>query len=105
MLSGSIGTQEEAARAISEIEKTYQDVAGGAFAVYQLIDPQIDASRLIRELYFPLARVRKTDIKPMLAKGVGILTEYFVTKEMMAQISQAGKRHDRQGPNEMQQAA
>jgi hypothetical protein len=104
VLSGSIGTQEEAAQTISEIERSYQAVVGGALAVYQLIDPQIDASGLIGGLYSKLAEAKKRDINPKFAEGLELLRKYYVTDEMIAQIkSQAGKQ--RQQPAARAKAA
>jgi hypothetical protein len=106
VLSGSIGTQEEATRTISEIEKSYQAVVGGALAVYQLIDPQIDASGLIGGLYSKLAATKNKDVKPLFSKGLTLLRQYYVTSEMIEQIrSRAGNRPRRPETEEMPRAA
>ena len=88
-ISGSIGSEEEAKQVMSEMDKTYGSIVNAVLGMYQLLDPAIDASKLINGIYLKLAEHKKVDIKSKFQEGVGLIKKYYFNRDIEKIISEA----------------
>jgi len=102
VLSGSITSEEEAKISIESIQTTYNAVVGGAAALYQLIDPKIDASKLINAVYLKLAKYKKLDIRHVFETGLEILKTYYIPKEIAEKLGHAAAKAGHEVPEEQE---
>ncbi len=85
ILSGSIGSQQELQGTFQKIQETYKEVVEGAIAMYQMLDPSTDVTKLINGIYLKLAEAKDAEIIPRFEKCVKTLKYYYIPEEVMQQ--------------------